>query len=263
MLVPNASAEFRALIGDRDAEDTSDLSECSVQSDEEIEQELKIVINNVSPKPLDSEKESSNSEPSQLENLDISSNLHILENYEKSDTILQNGNQKENLEGKIETIRTENKFQLIEKNKRVFEKVNKTDGVSEIVFSNEENNKSKVEKISSIKENSSDLKISESNSQKSSTKESSQKIIEKLEPIGKSCPEAKNLTTENPVAETAKENESHHEKINVKEEGKGVNKSVLQSGDKDCQENSQIEEHGCQSKTMTNGHYKFDGNFVN
>lgn len=29
MLVPNPSEDFRALIGDRDAEDTSDLSECS------------------------------------------------------------------------------------------------------------------------------------------------------------------------------------------------------------------------------------------
>ena len=50
MLVPNPSAEFRALIGDKDAEDTSDLSECFAQSDEEIEQELQAVIENVIPK---------------------------------------------------------------------------------------------------------------------------------------------------------------------------------------------------------------------
>ncbi|XP_066587337.1 uncharacterized protein [Prorops nasuta] len=51
MLVPNSSADFKALIGDKDAEDTSDLSECSsAQSDEEIEQELIEAINNVIPK---------------------------------------------------------------------------------------------------------------------------------------------------------------------------------------------------------------------
>ncbi|XP_015592539.1 uncharacterized protein LOC107266503 isoform X3 [Cephus cinctus] len=52
MLVPNPSADFRALIGDKDAEDTSDLSECSAQSDEEIEEELMQAINNVVPKSL-------------------------------------------------------------------------------------------------------------------------------------------------------------------------------------------------------------------
>lgn len=51
MLVPNPSEEFRALIGDKDAEDTSDLSECCAQSDEEIEQELQEAIENVVPKP--------------------------------------------------------------------------------------------------------------------------------------------------------------------------------------------------------------------
>ncbi|KOX80779.1 hypothetical protein WN51_03841 [Melipona quadrifasciata] len=51
MLVPNPSADFKALIGDKDAEDTSDLSECSsAQSDEEIEKELMEAINNVVPR---------------------------------------------------------------------------------------------------------------------------------------------------------------------------------------------------------------------
>ncbi|XP_076762748.1 uncharacterized protein LOC143430385 isoform X3 [Xylocopa sonorina] len=51
MLVPNPSADFKALIGDKDAEDTSDLSECSsAQSDEEIEKELEEAINNVVPR---------------------------------------------------------------------------------------------------------------------------------------------------------------------------------------------------------------------
>ena len=39
MLVPNPSGEFRALIGDKDAEDISDLSEFSVQSEDEDEDE--------------------------------------------------------------------------------------------------------------------------------------------------------------------------------------------------------------------------------
>ncbi|XP_020297951.1 uncharacterized protein LOC109862335 [Pseudomyrmex gracilis] len=51
MLVPSSSADYKALIGDRDAEDTSDLSECSsTRSDEEIEKELLEAINNVIPK---------------------------------------------------------------------------------------------------------------------------------------------------------------------------------------------------------------------
>ncbi|XP_043277226.1 uncharacterized protein [Venturia canescens] len=37
MLVPNPSADYRALIGDKDAEETSDLSEFSAQSEDEIE----------------------------------------------------------------------------------------------------------------------------------------------------------------------------------------------------------------------------------
>lgn len=51
MLVPSSSADYKALIGDRDAEDTSDLSECSsTRSDEEIEKELLEAINNVIPR---------------------------------------------------------------------------------------------------------------------------------------------------------------------------------------------------------------------
>lgn len=51
MLVPNSNACYKALIGDKDAEDTSDLSECSsTRSDEEIEKELIEAINNVVPK---------------------------------------------------------------------------------------------------------------------------------------------------------------------------------------------------------------------
>ncbi|XP_012273330.1 uncharacterized protein LOC105695899 isoform X3 [Orussus abietinus] len=57
MLVPNPSADFKALIGDKDAEDTSDLSEISAQSDEEIEEELLEAINNVVPRaPTDHPK---------------------------------------------------------------------------------------------------------------------------------------------------------------------------------------------------------------
>lgn len=51
MLVPNPSADCKALIGDKDAEDTSDLSECSsAQSDDEIEKELIEAIKNVVPR---------------------------------------------------------------------------------------------------------------------------------------------------------------------------------------------------------------------
>lgn len=51
MLVPSSNADYKALIGDRDAEDTSDLSECSsTKSDEDIEKELIEAINNVVPR---------------------------------------------------------------------------------------------------------------------------------------------------------------------------------------------------------------------
>ncbi|KAG7203311.1 hypothetical protein KM043_010400 [Ampulex compressa] len=60
MLVPNSNTDFKALIGDKDAEDTSDLSECSsAHSDEEIEKELIEAISNVVPRsPKISENES-------------------------------------------------------------------------------------------------------------------------------------------------------------------------------------------------------------
>ncbi|XP_044021247.1 homeobox protein 2-like isoform X2 [Aphidius gifuensis] len=40
MLVPNPSADYRALIGDKDADDTSDLSEFSAQSDDDNDDEV-------------------------------------------------------------------------------------------------------------------------------------------------------------------------------------------------------------------------------
>ncbi|XP_025264534.1 uncharacterized protein LOC105257421 isoform X4 [Camponotus floridanus] len=62
MLVPSSNAYYKALIGDRDAEDTSDLSECSsTKSDEEIEKELMEAINNVVPRtPRTSECDAKN-----------------------------------------------------------------------------------------------------------------------------------------------------------------------------------------------------------
>ncbi|XP_018313966.1 uncharacterized protein [Mycetomoellerius zeteki] len=67
MLVPSSNACYKALIGDRDAEDTSDLSECSsTKSDEEIEKELMEAINNVVPRtPRISESDAANN---QIEN---------------------------------------------------------------------------------------------------------------------------------------------------------------------------------------------------
>ncbi|XP_018402338.1 PREDICTED: uncharacterized protein LOC108779406 isoform X2 [Cyphomyrmex costatus] len=67
MLVPSSNAYYKALIGDRDAEDTSDLSECSsTKSDEEIEKELMEAINNVIPRtPRISESDVTNN---QIEN---------------------------------------------------------------------------------------------------------------------------------------------------------------------------------------------------
>ncbi|XP_011134914.1 uncharacterized protein LOC105180520 isoform X2 [Harpegnathos saltator] len=65
MLVPSSNTCYKALIGDRDAEDTSDLSECSsTRSDEEIEKEVMEAINNVVPRsPRTSECESNQQVP--------------------------------------------------------------------------------------------------------------------------------------------------------------------------------------------------------
>ncbi|XP_015127925.1 uncharacterized protein LOC107048955 isoform X2 [Diachasma alloeum] len=49
MLVPNPSEDYRALIGDKDADDMSDLSEFSAQSDEEIDEDLIEAINQAVP----------------------------------------------------------------------------------------------------------------------------------------------------------------------------------------------------------------------
>ncbi|XP_063981703.1 uncharacterized protein M7bp isoform X5 [Diachasmimorpha longicaudata] len=49
MLVPNPSEDYRALIGDKDADDMSDLSEFSAQSDEEADEDLIEAINQVVP----------------------------------------------------------------------------------------------------------------------------------------------------------------------------------------------------------------------
>lgn len=64
MLVPSSNAYCKALIGDRNAEDTSDLSECSsTKSDEEIEKELMEAINNVIPRtPRISECDATNNQ---------------------------------------------------------------------------------------------------------------------------------------------------------------------------------------------------------
>lgn len=64
MLVPSSNTCYKALIGDRDAEDTSDLSECSsTRSDEEIEKEVMEAINNVIPRsPRTSECDAENNQ---------------------------------------------------------------------------------------------------------------------------------------------------------------------------------------------------------
>lgn len=49
MLVPNPSEDYRALIGDKDADDMSDLSEFSAQSDEEVDEDLIEAINQAVP----------------------------------------------------------------------------------------------------------------------------------------------------------------------------------------------------------------------
>ncbi|XP_011302623.1 uncharacterized protein [Fopius arisanus] len=49
MLVPNPSEDYRALIGDKDADDMSDLSEFSAQSDEEVDEDLVEAINKAVP----------------------------------------------------------------------------------------------------------------------------------------------------------------------------------------------------------------------
>ncbi|XP_048510161.1 uncharacterized protein LOC105692601 isoform X3 [Athalia rosae] len=86
MLVPNPSEDFRPLIGDREADDTSDLSDCSAQSDEEIEEELLEAINNVIPK-IPGSPESYDASPSF-----INKEITELENQIENDVTKIKGN---------------------------------------------------------------------------------------------------------------------------------------------------------------------------
>lgn len=99
MLVPSSNAHYKALIGDRDAEDTSDLSECSsTKSDEEIEKELMEAINNVVPRtPMTSECDAKNN---QTENNSEVSNVAMQLGKDKID-ICQEIKIEKNLSEKI------------------------------------------------------------------------------------------------------------------------------------------------------------------
>jgi hypothetical protein len=48
MVIPNTSIEYRAMIGDKDIDETSDLSEYSTNSDEEVETDLILPFENES-----------------------------------------------------------------------------------------------------------------------------------------------------------------------------------------------------------------------
>lgn len=76
MLVPNPSEDLKPLIGDREADDTSDLSDCSAQSDEEIEEELLEAINNVALKTPETPEAEESTRPS----LDVEELVEIRSN---------------------------------------------------------------------------------------------------------------------------------------------------------------------------------------
>lgn len=102
MLVPSSNADYKALIGDRDAEDTSDLSECSsTKSDEEIEKELIEAINNVIPRtPRISECDAMNK---QTEN-------------NQEGTIMMQQFDKDKIDTRQAITKTENNMTICEKN---------------------------------------------------------------------------------------------------------------------------------------------------
>jgi len=97
MLIPNSNTCYKPLIGDRNAEDTSDLSECSsTKSDEESEKELIEAINNV-VSSMPNYKEGNNQEYSivmQSEKDDICNETKL--NIEKNAAICKNFNKTNN-----------------------------------------------------------------------------------------------------------------------------------------------------------------------
>jgi len=100
MLVPNSNTYYKPLIGDRNAEDTSDLSECSsTKSDEETEKELIEAINNVVPS-MPNYKEGNNQQYSNIvmqsekNEIDICNETKL--KIEKNSTICKNFNKTNN-----------------------------------------------------------------------------------------------------------------------------------------------------------------------
>ncbi|XP_033229211.1 uncharacterized protein LOC117180809 isoform X3 [Belonocnema kinseyi] len=260
MLVPNASSEFRALIGDRDAEDISDLSECSAQSDEEIEQEIRVAISNVVPRTSESEKEPLDLEAVQLESSDNAKDHEVLDNYKKSNAILENGkqdiNEKQKMgtlninerKGSLELLKTSNKEGHIKRideceeisrtmssQKEKYQTKNKTN------YQTEKKDKipSRIEAVLVSNHSRIDESIQKCSPENSEESKNVESIDESLNINSRRCP----ITTEN----------------NFEEENKKINQSLGESEDKDCKENI-LEGNVSKSKLlMTNGHHKVDG----
>lgn len=69
MLVPSSNTYYKALIGDRNAEDTSDLSECSsTRSDEELDKDLMEAINDAVPCILEYEAQQAGKDEADVQN---------------------------------------------------------------------------------------------------------------------------------------------------------------------------------------------------
>lgn len=261
MLVPNASSEFRALIGDRDAEDTSDLSECSAQSDEEIEQEIRVVISNVVPQTSDSEKKTLDIKAIQLESSDNVNDYEVLDNSKKPNTILENEKRDINEEQKISILNSNKKkesLRLLNTSKKEgpIERVDECDKILRTVccqkekYQNENKTKGQDEKEERIPSRIGAVLVYNDSGIHESIQKSSQENSEKLK---------KSESVDESVKINSKRSSITAEN-SLKEEKKEINKSLGESADKDCKEKI-LEGDVSKSKLLmtTNGYHKVDG----
>ena len=264
MLVPNASSEFRALIGDQDAEDTSDLSECSAQSDEEIEQEIRVVISNVVSETSESEKESFDLEAITLNNSDIRKDLQVVDNSKKPDIIFENGKHTLNEEQKIGSSVITNKESLnsgkTSEKENIIKRADESEKISRTISCQKEQDKK--EKKDENKKKGTDEKEDKIPLRVEALLDSSDSRVS--ESIQKTSPGvSEKIEKTKSVDENLKVNSKRNLAISensLTEERKETNNTLNGSEVENYKEKIPEEDISKSKLLMTNGHYKVDGN---
>lgn len=138
MLVPNPSEDYRALIGDKDAEDTSDLSEFSAHSDDEVEDELIEAINSVIPKS----SSSSSSTDDIIKNDNVDRKPSVINNNEyNEDNNKENFDTDKIISGIENTENISSNAGLIPVDKSAFNNISINSNTATSIFIDEINNR--------------------------------------------------------------------------------------------------------------------------